>query len=259
MYATLQGMRIVSLSPSSTEIAFAIGAGEDLVAVTHLCDYPSDADRVERVGTWLHTDPNRLLDLRPDLIITTTVLPEELQQHSALRERTLHLQPTGLGSVFESILELGRTVGRQTAAEEVVRNMHQSFESIQDAQPLHRLHVYCEEWASPPMAAGNWVPEIVQIAGGRPIGGVHTNPSAPTDVDALRSADPDVMIFHWCSPQERHDPERIRQRPGWGKFRAVQAGALAFIPNSLLNRPGPRLVDGASALQAALQRFQRMR
>jgi len=252
-------MRIVSLSPSSTEVLFAIGAGNEVVAVTHLCDYPLEAQRRERLGSWLHTQPDRLAQLKPDLTVTTTFLPPELKANLDVGE-LLHLQPRGLGGVFESIIQLGEATGRTQTARELVQNMHRQLETLRASAPAHRLTVYCEEWPDPPMIAGNWVPELVELAGAMPVGGVHVNPSTAVNLDALRAADPDVMVFHWCSAaQAEADVDRVRQRQAWQDFRAVKTNALVPIPNSLLNRPGPRLVDGARALQAAFQRYQRLR
>lgn len=252
-------MRIVSLSPSSTEIAFALGAGEDVIAVTHLCDYPFAAQRRARVGSWVHTDPEQLTRLRPDIILTTNYVPEELRSHDALSQRVLTLEPSSLASVLESILEVGWHLGRYTAAEELVGEMQKSLEVLRSSQPVHQLRVYCEERPDPPTRAGYWVPEIVELAGGIPIGGVHANPSSPVQVDALRAEDPDLMVFHWCNPGESHDPQQVAQRPGWEDFRAVRSQAFAFIPHDILNRPGPRLVDGARALQGILHAHQRSR
>lgn len=248
-------MRILSLSPSSTEILFALGAGEDIIGVTHVCDYPEAATRKPQFGSWLHNQPERIAAEKPDVIVTTSFFPPELE---ALRtsHSILHLNPRGLGGVFESIHQLGEVTGRSDTARQLVDSMQRSFERIRAAGPARRLHVYCEEWATPPMIAGNWIPEIVELAGGKPVGGIHTNPSTAVSVDALHAADPDVMIFHWCSMSDPNELDAVRQRPGWDTFRAVQVDALVRIPNSLLNRPGPRLVLGAELLQKALLQHQ---
>ncbi|MDP2789933.1 MAG: cobalamin-binding protein [bacterium] len=251
-------MRIISLSPSSTELLFAMGAGDDVVGVTQLCDYPAEAMRRERLGSWLHTQPAALDALRPNLIVTTTYRPDELRSYSGKGE-VLHLEPSNLSSVFESALLLGRAVGRYQAAERLVQTMQEQLEEIRSHAPAQQLLVYCEAWPDPPMQAGNWVPEIIAIAGGQPVGGLHARPSEPVAVDALQAADPDIMVFHWCDPKVPPDAERIRNRPGWFALRALQANACAFLPNNLLNRPGPRLVEGARHLQAEFQAHQQDR
>lgn len=251
-------MRIVSLSPSSTEILFAIGAGDDVVAVTQLCDHPADASRRERLGSWLHAQTAAIDALRPDLIVTTTYLPEELRTYSG-RGEILHLEPTSIGSVFETALLLGHAVGRYHGAEILVQGMERAFEEIRACALPQKLRVYCEAWPDPPMQAGNWIPELVEIAGGLAVGDLHAQPSIPTAVDALHATDPDVLIFHWCDAGERPDPERIRLRQGWSELRAMQANSFAFLFGNLLNRPGPRLVDGARQLQAAFAVHQHAR
>lgn len=258
MHVTLgMRMRILSLSPSSTEILFALGAADDIVGVTHVCDYPEAAKYKPQFGSWLHNDVDRLMAVQPDAIVTTTFLPLELETLRATNQ-LLHLQPHGLAGVFETIHQLGDLTGRTEAARELVHAMQRSFEQIRAAAPTRRLSVYCEEWPHPPMIAGNWVPEIVELAGGNPVGGVHVNPSTPVDVDALHAANPDVMLFHWCSMEDPGELDSIRQRKGWDAFRAVHGNALVRIPNSVLNRPGPRLVEGARHVQQALLRYQHM-
>jgi iron complex transport system substrate-binding protein len=242
-------MRIVSLSPSSTEILFALGAGDDVIGVTQNCDYPANALHKEHLGSWLQVQPTAINALKPDLIITTSFLPEELRTYTGSGE-VLHLEPSSLGSVLETILIVGRTIGRTQIAEKLVCTMQKQFENIRNSAPAHQSLVYCEMWPSPPTQAGLWVPEIVEIAGGKPLGGLNTNPCEPTMVDALSAADPDLMVFHWCNQDEIFNVERILERPGWANVRALQTNAYTYFPNNLLNRPGPRLVDGARQLQA---------
>lgn len=249
-------MRIISLSPSSTEILFALGAGDEVIGVTQHCDYPTEAFRRQRLGSWLHAQPSAIDALQPDIIVTTTYLPSELRTYVG-RGDVLHLEPTNLASVLESILTLGRAIGRYQAAENLVGTMQRQLEDIRRTAPVQHLLVYCETWPTPPTQAGNWVPELVAIAGGKPIGGVHAYPSAPIAVDALQSADPDLLVFHWCKPDEVFDIERIRNRPGWEHVRAVQEDAYAYLPESFLNRPGPRLVDGVRKLQELFIQHQR--
>lgn len=251
-------MRILSLSPSSTEILYALGAEKDIIGVTHLCDYPQEAKYKPQFGSWLHTQPERLLETNPDVIVTTTFFPKELERLRA-SHKLLHLQPKGLAGVYETIHQLGEMSGRSEAARTLIDSLQRQFEKLRALAPQKRLQVYCEEWPNPPMIAGNWIPEIVELVGGAPIGGVHQEPSTAVHVDALQSADPDLMLFHWCSKEDPQEFESVRQRKGWSEFRAVQAGALVRIPNSLLNRPGPRLVEGAKHIQRALLQHQHLR
>jgi iron complex transport system substrate-binding protein len=249
-------MRIVSLSPSSTEILFAIGAGDEVVGVTYHCDYPAKALQRQRLGSWLHAQPKAIDALAPDFIITTTFRPEELRTYSG-RGEVIHLEPTGLSSVLETILLLGRVTGRYQAAELLVQTMHQEFENIRASAPVNKIKVYCETWPSPPMHAGNWVPELIEIAGGTAVGGSHASPSSLVSVDALHNADPDLMVFHWCDQEKPFDIEQIRSRSGWSKLRALQANAYEYLPENLLNRPGPRLVDGVRQLHTIIRKHQR--
>lgn len=251
-------MRIISLSPSSTEILFAIGAGADVVGVTQDCNFPAEARRRNQLGSGLQAQPSVIEALHPDLIVSTSYLPEELRLYAGPGE-VLYLEPTSLGSVLETILLVGRAVGRYQNAETLVQAMQRDFEEIRTHAPQTKLRVYCEAWPDPPMQARNWIPELVEIAGGFPIGELNAQPSQPVTVDALQSADPDVLVFHWCNPDNHRNPEYLGQRLGWANLRALQTNACAYLPDNLLNRPGPRLVEGARQLQTVLVAHQHTR
>lgn len=250
-------MRIVSLSPSSTELLFVLGAGADVVGVTQHCDTPAEAQRCTPVGSWLEPNVGAIAALAPDLIVTTNFLAEDVERYGR-KIPHIHLEPSSLGGVLESILQLGRAVGRSYEAESLVQNMQQEFEHIREQAPAQRLRVYTEAWPNHPQHVGGWVPEVIELAGGKPIAGFLSNAGMPVSVDALREADPDVLVFHWCNAEEEFLAQRIQQRSGWDSLRAVQTEAIAFLPGNSLNRPGPRLVDAARHVQRVLYEHQRL-
>lgn len=250
-------MRIVSLSPSSTELLFALGAGADVVGVTQHCDFPAESQHRERVGSWLSPHLTAIDALTPDLIVTTNFLPDAVQAYNGEGD-LLHLEPSSLGGVLESILQLGWAVGRSYEAQRLVNVMQQEFERIRAQAPARQLRVYSEAWPNPPLHAGEWVPEVIELAGGKPVAGWGSQPSSLASIDALRKADPDVLVFHWCDAEQEFEARHILQRPGWDSLRATQANAIAYLPGNSLNRPGPRLVDAARQLQAVLHAHQRV-
>ncbi|OGY79259.1 MAG: hypothetical protein A3B74_00180 [Candidatus Kerfeldbacteria bacterium RIFCSPHIGHO2_02_FULL_42_14] len=246
-------LRVVSLAPSNTEILYALGCQDNIIAVTKLCDYPEAARQKSHIGTWTETDCDALMKVAPDIILTSYYLPEALRQYTGPGE-IYHLHPKTLGDVFESIVEIGSLFGKEQQAQSLVANMKQRFASLAECSAGHnrRFSVYAEEWGNPPMIAGNWVPEILKIAGGvtglREAGQV----SCKLDESQLFLYNPEVILIHWCGRAMRSDVAEVQSRPNWRHLRAVRAGHVFRIDDSLLNRPGPRLVEGAQAVHDVL-------
>ncbi len=241
-------MRIVSLAPSNTEILYALGVEDQIVAVTRFCDWPHAAKEKTQIGSWLTTNPERIAELKPDLILTSMWLPESTKAWTG-PGKVLHVDPKNLWDVFESMRTIGDAVGASVSAARIVQQMEEAFERIRSEATATRPHVYMEEWFDPPMAAGNWVPEIVAVAGGEEVLMEPNQPSKTFSLPALTVANPDAVICHWCGWGNRVDESRILARPGWDAVNAVAEGRVFFVDDSLLNRPGPRLVEGARALQ----------
>lgn len=245
----LVNVRILSLAPSNTEILFALGLGEDVIGVTRYCDYPEEAKRKPKIGSWITTEPKRIAKLKPDLIFTSYFIPEELRKWRGPGE-VVHLYPKTLGDVLQSILHIGEATGRQNRAKSIVERMRKSLIIPQYGR---RQRVYMEEWPFPPMTSGNWVPELVAIAGGVQILSKKGKPSCEFAFSDLERENPDCMIFHWCGFGKRFDKENVLQRDGWTTLRAVKENKLYTIEDSLINRPGPRLVEGVRKIRLLLQ------
>jgi len=242
--------RIVSLAPSATATLSALGADERIVGVTTHCDL----DR-PTVGGWLTPDYDRLADLDPDLVCTCDDLQASIRDD--LRERghdVHHVAPSTLPEVLASFEALGAAVGRADAAADLVAAFDEHLDGVGSAGVAGvagteddcdgRPVVYCEEWGDPPMAAGNWVPDLVAAAGGRyPL--VETGErSREVSREAVAAVDPDHVILHHCGADDGTDP-RVLDRRGWDLDAAVHV-----VDDSLLNQPSPRLLDGAETLAA---------
>jgi len=165
-------MRLVSLAPSATATLTAMGAADELVGVTVHCDPDTGSDPgpadPERVGGWLNTDFDAVEALDPDLVLTSDPLQRDTRDE--LRGRGVevhHTEPETLDDAVDGFASLGRAVGHAEAGEQLAAHAHERLQRVREAvadEP--RPTVYCEEWADPPMAAGNWVPEAVDAAGG---------------------------------------------------------------------------------------------
>jgi iron complex transport system substrate-binding protein len=243
--------RIVSLAPSNTEILWALGAGELLVGVTRYCDWPPQArERAEVVGGFVQVDVERVLALRPDLVLLSSDLQHELARELVRRDATvLALNPVDLDGIYDAITLLGAVVGRSERAAALVGAMRERVRAIADraAALPRRPTVYVEEWPRPLRPGTGWVAQGVELAGGRNVFAVPPGRRkeravvAPAEVVA---ADPEVILAAWGGAGDRTNPERIATRPGWQAIRAVRAGRVHVIDDRLIIRPGPRVVEG---------------
>ncbi len=287
------GQRIVSLIPSGTEIVAALGLADRLVGRSHECDYPAtvadlpactsptfetggDSREIDsRVRELLRSalsiyrlDTRALERLRPTHIVTqdqcaacAVDLAEVERAVGAMtgREaRVISLHPRLLADVWDDVDRVGAALG--VAGEGVAEALRARVRAIGERSATltagRRKTVACIEWADPLMAAGHWVPELVQIAGGDDALGAAGAQAGYVDWDALTAADPEVIVFMPCGydlARTRADAEALAQRPGWGALRAARTGEVYVTDaNQFFNRPGPRLVESIEILAEIL-------
>jgi iron complex transport system substrate-binding protein len=279
--------RVVSLLPSATETAVALGLGEALIGRSHECDWPPEvadlpaltatkipkgmrSEKIDRTvksiiesGLSAYTvDAERLWALRPDVILTQTqcavcaVTPRDLEE--ALSDWTdtkpvlLSLAPDTLDDVWDDFARVGEATGRDAAP--VVAQLKARLAAI--PRPAERPSVAAIEWIDPLMIAGNWIPELIEIAGGQPVLATPGQHSPFIEWEALRAADPDAIVAMPCGfqvPRTLEEMPLLEALPGWAELRAVREGRV-FVADGhhFYNRPGPRLVESAEALHAIL-------
>ena len=239
-----EARRVVSLAPSVTATLTAMGASDLLVGATIHCD----VDRPV-VGGWLNPDYDRVAELDPDLACTCDDLQADVRDE--LRERgyeVCHVAPATLAEVLDSFETLGAATGRPEAGERLAAHARGRLDRVRERTPdadADRPVVYCEEWSDPPMAAGNWVPEAVEVAGGRYPFVAPGDRSREVDADEVMAADPDHAVLHICGRGTRADPDAVRERWDLG-------APVHVVDDSLLNQPSPRLVDGVERLAELL-------
>jgi iron complex transport system substrate-binding protein len=280
-------MRIVSLLPSATEILFTIGAGPQVVGVTHECDFPEEArtravlthsllpaqldaagiDRHVRAsvhaGSSLYgLDDAKLAALEPDLIVTQELcavcaVSYEIVDRAAKRlrgdPRVVSLEPSSLEDVFATISFLGELTGTQEGAAALLASLRARANALRArvaGRPRPRVLVL--EWTDPPMSGGHWTPGLVELAGGEPI---LANPGANSSTlqwDEIAHADPDVVLVAPCGFGLAAAQDALASS-AMPELRAVREGRCYVIDgNALVNRPGPRLVDTAEVFAAAI-------
>jgi iron complex transport system substrate-binding protein len=277
-------VRLVSLLPSATEIVYALGLGDDLVGVTFECDEPpaaraekevvvggrdtsgmtpADIDRYVRdqlaSGEDLYTlHADALARLRPDLILTQDLcrvcaLPSghvtEALDYLGCNADVLSLDPYTLRDVLDTILTVGELTEATERAGRLVANLRGRLADVAArvaGRPRPRVAVV--EWVDPPFAAGHWIPDLVTAAGGEPVAARPGRRSEPLTWPEIAAANPDLVIVAPCG---YHLAGAVAQA-------AAVTAALPGVPvwaidaDSLVVRPGPRVVDGVEAIAAIM-------
>ena len=282
-------MRIASLLPSATEIVFAVGAGAEVVGISHGCDYPAAARGLPVLtgpavethglpqaeidaaisgllaagGSTYRIDVSRLRELRPDLVITQALCDicavSERQVHRVVHEeqlgaRVLTLTPLDLDGVARSLEEVGEAAGRSAEGARLAAEMRERMTPrVPASSPLR---VAALEWLDPPYAAGHWVPEQIARAGGEDALGRAGEKSERVTWSAIAASRPDVVLLLPCGlslDEVVREAEALARRPEWRALPAVACGAVwALDANAWFSRPGPRLIDGIEAIRAIL-------
>lgn len=244
-------MRVASLSPAATEILFALGKGDDIVCVDQFSNFPSDVKRVAHVRDHQKVKPEALREFQPEIILTGTVIQERLASElKAAGFGVIHQDPRTLPSVELAIRQLGTLLEADREADVLCLKMREGFNAVKRKAAMlgKRPRVYVEEWHLPPMASGNWVPEVVRIAGGEPFPIQPGELSREVTLAEVQKFDPDLIVISWCGAGALAEKKLLMEREGWGGLRAVTSGSVKVIDDSLLNRPGPRLVEGAQRI-----------
>jgi iron complex transport system substrate-binding protein len=283
-------VRILSLLPSATEILWALGLGDQVVGVSHECDYPPEAalrPRVVRTAVDPHrpsaevdrqvrdlvasgrplflVDLEAVRSLRPDLVVAQgvcevcAVSPRQVLplQEAVPGVRIVSLQATTLDGVWEDVRRVAQAAGVPGAGEALVRALALQVRSVADAvSGLPRPRVASVEWLDPPFVAGHWVPEMVSLAGGLDVLGEPGRPSWRTTWERVAEADPDVVVLMPCGFSLAGAWARLGElatEPAFRSLRAlVQGQAYAVDANAHFSRPGPRLVEGLRTLAGIL-------
>src|SRR3989454_7526821 len=284
-------MRIVSLLPSATEMVAALDLTDQLVGISHDCDYPPEIrtrpvlseaivttdlpsglietrirGQVHKGKSVYHLDDRQLTELRPDLIPAqglcslwapsyTLVQPAAKLLESA--PKIVSLEPQGLLDILDNLLLVGTLTGRTVQSEALASSLRARIERVRSrARGLPAPRVACLEWLDPIYAAGHWVPEMVEIAGGRDLLGTSRDPSFVIAWEQIITADPEVVVVMPCGfdvPRTRRELHGLTARPGWHELPGRRNGPVHLTDASAyFNRPGPRIVDGLEILAKIL-------
>jgi iron complex transport system substrate-binding protein len=279
--------RIVSFLPSATEILYELGVGDQIVGVTHECNYPEQAKTKPRV---IHSsfDPNtmtsqeidnKVVDLmhsgkdiyildedilkkaNPNLIISQDICEvcspytKEVNRAVAIldnKPEVLILDPRNLDDILTNILEIAKKVGKENESQSFIDSLKKRITYIQTKPKKSKLKVLCVEWLDPLFTAGHWVPQLVEMAGG--INGISStgDQSRRMEVDETIKFDPDIIILMPCGFDIKRtilEYEKLANNIRWKSLEAVQNNQVyAVNANEYFSKPGPRTVTGLEIL-----------
>ncbi len=279
-------MRIVSLLPSTTEILFGLGAGDQVVGVTFECDHPAEArertivstsamphglapaeidafvaDALRRGEDLYHLDEGALAGLDADLVVTQDLcavcavdvaVVDDALAHLGCTAEVLTIDPHTMEEVLASVLRLGGVTGTQAAADDLVRWLRRRLADVVRRTAFRpRRRTLVLEWTDPPFAPGHWVPEMVELAGGMNVLGTAGEKSFRVAWDQVRAAAPEVVV---CAPCGYGLEQSVTLAEDVVRSGALPDGVAVWAvdANASFARPGPRLVDGVEALAGIL-------
>ena len=286
-------MRIVSLLPAGTEIVAALGAADQLVAISHECDFPPGVLHLPRITTTpipahlsgraidhevrrlkatgepvIAVDGEIIRRLSPDLVITQNlcevcaVADGAVHRLAALLEpapRVLALEARDLAGIRADIMAVGQALGRGERAVELVEAWEGRLHEIADAGTClqERPGVVCIEWLEPLFLAGHWVPEMVELAGGHDVGAVPGSHSVEAGWSRVRQLEPDLAIVMLCGFSLERAVQELALLEDGHPLANLPCPVLVLDGNAFTSRAGPRVVEGAALIQAALKGEER--
>ncbi|HET6980168.1 MAG TPA: cobalamin-binding protein [Pyrinomonadaceae bacterium] len=248
------GTRIVSLAPNLTEIVFAVGAGDKLVGRTSYCDYPAEAKAVAEVGDTLHPSLERIIALKPQVVLVSTASQLEVftQQLQNQNIAVVVSDPHDLEGIFRSIQQIGELTGQQTQAENLVAKLRERTNAVEQAvKGKQPVRVFCQVSAEPLITAGRdaFVTDLMRRAGVTSVTADVPGAWPKYSNESALAAKPEAIILPTGGSMGSYNTEvteALRQSP------AVLQGRVYKINDDYLTRPGPRAIDGLEAMARAL-------
>jgi iron complex transport system substrate-binding protein len=275
-------VRVVSLVPHATELLFALGRGDDVVGVTHECDYPEPAlervhvtrdvlppglsaaeidaavrERTLEGDSIYELDEDVLRELEPDLIVTQSLCHVCAVSHDEVQALALQLpgpptvvslDPKTYGETLADVRTIAQATDSKDAALDLIARTARRADLVRLAvRDVERPRVAALEWLDPVFVAGHWTPQLIEMAGGEDVLGFAAEPSAQSDWETVAAARPDVVLLMQCG----YDAERARTEGERYADRLRELGAkrvVAVNASAYFSRPGPRLIDGLELL-----------
>ena len=285
--------RVVSLLPAATEIVIAVGGESTLVGLSHLCKPPPGPELPRVMGTSIDSDnwsmrridealkqalrsgeqlysldEERIRELKPTHVLSQglcpvcAVTPEQIEsalaKHGESCAKLVVLSPHSLSDIAQNIRDVGDALGRKSAGQIAARAFEKRFEALRALPaPAPRPRVVVIEWFDPLWVSGEWIAEMVEVAGGAPVLVGAKEASKRVEWSELVAADPDAIVLAACSmsvPRTERELSALTSRPGWSELRAVKNGRVHVMDGERhFSTPGPGVAEGAEKLSKLLR------
>jgi iron complex transport system substrate-binding protein len=284
----LRPLRICSLLPSATEIVCALGAEDQLVGVTHECDFPPSVaflpkltrsnipsnftsaqidaavtSSLESSGSLYELDLSALEEARPDLVITQRLCDvcavpynrvQDAAENLSSHPRVLNLEPSSLADILDCIRSVGDAIGRRASADALVVSLQRRIEAVRSKAQnvVRRPRVFCMEWVDPPFCGGHWMKELVDFAGGNDEIAADRRPSRRIEWQRVLDFSPEVIVLTCCGFDLRRcaaEADVLATFRRVDEFPAAKSGRIfATDGSAYFSRPGPRIVESLEIL-----------
>jgi iron complex transport system substrate-binding protein len=240
--------RIISLAPNITEILFSLGLDEEIVGVSIHCNYPDKVKDRVRVGSYISLDFERIVSLKPDLIIATGAgnTKEMVERLERLGFPTFAIFPKKFDDVLRSVAHLGRVVAREKEALSIIQSMKRRKERVvEQTRTFARPKVFLQIGESPIVTVGkeSFADDLIHLAGGENIAGKDKEMYPRLGMEEILKRSPEVILISSMKPGGDYE-RALREWERWKTIPAVKEGRIHLIDSDLIDRPSPRIVEG---------------
>lgn len=226
--------KIVSLAPNITDIIVDLDMENKIVA----CTSHSDLRGCKEIGDWLSPDYKRLRDFDPDIVMTSDPLQQDIKNEiENMGYNTLHTEPTRFSDLTDLIQTIGETIDADERSDQLIDNVVRRYHKVKESSTSKEATVYCEEWDTPPMAAGNWIPDMVDAVGGSYPFVQGGDRSTSITEDQFKQQKPDYFISHLCGQGKMTNFRSIRDNWSYD-------GDVYFVEDQYMNRLSTKTVIG---------------
>ena len=245
--------RIVSHVPSATEILFAIGDGDRIVGVSSYDDYPPEAKTKTNIGNYYNPSMEKIISVNPDLVVTdgssTDISPLD---NAGIKYVTLY--PKSIDGIMNDITLLGKVTGSEPKADALVKDMKAQIATVtnkaKDAPKVKVFYMFDvsdlnNPWTTGP---GSFMDSMITMSGGTNIAGNATSPYVKYSIEQIVASNPDIIIVATRMGSSIITTEQLKAHPVWGKLPAVVQGKVYNVDGDIVNRPGPRIVQGLNII-----------
>jgi len=248
--------KIVSLAPNITEILFSLGLDQEIVGVSTHCNFPEKAKRKIRVGSYISLDFEKIVSLKPDLIIATGAgnTRDMVERLERLGFPTYVIFPKNVADVIRSIGHLGQLVGREKEGMEIIQEMKKRRERVVElTRGLPRPRVFLQIGEAPIVTVGknSFADDLIRLAGGANVAGNEKKMYPRFGMEEILKRSPEVILISSMNPRGNYQ-KVLQEWSRWKTIPAVKNGRIHLIDSDLMDRPSPRIIEGLEEIARIL-------